>query len=416
MKTKLFFISFTALFNAIIVHNLDLKTTQSSEMFIYGKVAMENGEEYTGQIRWGKEEIFWFDYFNSSKPENEYIDYLNDEDLDIFRKRHRSTNKFSLFNNITSSWDNNQHTHSFAAQFGDIKKIKIKSKNKVVLTLKDGNEIRLKGGSNDIGTKVQVHDQEIGLIELDWRHIDYVEFMNTPKTLDNYFGDPLYGTVLTDEGEFTGYLQWDHDERVSNDELDGEYEDGDLSIKFGKIKSIKKVWRGSEVTLLSGRVFELRGSNDVNGSNRGIIVNTPGQGRVDIQWDEFEEIIFEPVSSSRLNYNSFTGQQKISGTVETEEGRKIQGEIVYDLDEAYQLEILNGKNHDIEYFIPFADIKLINREGRRNTVVTTKDGHSFDLDDSVDVDEHNDGLLVFTNSSDDPVYVPWNTIATIDLD
>lgn len=416
MKTKLFLISFTALFNAFVIHNLDVKTSASSEVFIYGTVVMENGEEYTGQIRWGNEEVFWFDYFNSSKPENEFVEYLSDSDLKIMEKNHRSANKYSLFNNMVNNWNDSNHTHSFAAQFGDIQKIDIRSKSKVVLTFKNGDEMRLKGGSNDIGAKVQVFDHEIGLIKLEWKHIDFVEFKNTPKSLENYFGDPLYGTVNTDEGSFTGYLQWDHDERVSNDELNGEYDDGDLDIKFGKIKTIKKLWRGSEVTLHSGRVFELDGSNDVDDDNRGIIVNIPGQGRVDIEWDEFKEIEFTTAPKSTLNYAAFTGQQKIRGTVQTEAGKTLTGEIVYDLDEAYQLEILNGMLDDIEYFIPFANIEQIEREGRRHTIVKTKDGHSFDLDDKVDVDENNDGLLVFTSRSDDPVYVPWSDIESIKLD
>ncbi len=416
MKNKLFLIICTALINALLLNEIKTLTTTSSELFIYGTVSLENGDEFTGQIRWGNEEIFWFDFFNSSKPDNDYLDYLSDDELDIVSDCNRGK-KNSLFGNVSMNWGDCSHTHSFAAQFGDIKNIKIRSNNKVTVTLKNGDAFKLKGGSNDIGATVQIHDAEIGLLKFDWKDIENVEFKETPAVLSNYFGDPLYGVVHTEQGSYTGYLQWDHDERVTLDELNGEYEDGDLDIQFGNIKSIEKVWGGSEVTLNSGRMFELDGTNDVDKSNRGIIVNMPGQGRVDIDWDEFEKIEFTAVPNQKgIHYRDFNGDEKLEGTIHTKAGTKLKGQIVYDLDEAYQLEMLNGMDDDIEYFIPFANVKKITRKGRRHTVVTTTGGQTLELDDKVDVDENNDGLLVFMSSnSDDATYVPWDDIESIDF-
>lgn len=415
MKTKLFIISVTALLNAVLLNKIEVATSGASDLFIYGTVEMENGDEYTGQIRWGSEEIYWFDYFNSSKPDNEYLDYLSDDELDELNEDCGYSKK-SFLGSVNVNWGDCSNTHSFSTQFGDIKKIDIRSKSKVTVTLKNGDSFKLKGGSNDIGAKIQIHDTEIGLIKLDWRNIESVEFKDTPQVAQNHFGQPLYGTAHTEEGSFTGFLQWDHDERVSNDELNGEYEDGDLDIKFGNIKSIKKVWRGSEVTLHSGRMFKLDGTNDVDSDNRGIIVNVPGQGRVDIDWDEFEEIVFTDAPNiNDLAYKDFIGDAKLEGAVKTQSGTVLKGTIVYDLDEAYGMEILNGKADDIEYFIPFADIKNITKKGRRGTTVTTRNGWSVELDDSVDVDENNDGLLVFKTNNDNPTYVPWEDVSSIEF-
>ena len=415
MKNKLFLIICTALINALLLNEIESLTTNSSELFIYGTVTLENGDAFTGQIRWGKEEIFWFDFFNSSKPENDYLDYLSDDELDIVSDCNRGNN--SLFNGIAVNWGDCSNTHSFATQFGDIKRIDVRSKSRVTVTLKNGESFKLKGGSNDIGATVQVHDAEIGLIKLEWKEIEHVEFSPTPAVLDNYFGDPLYGVVHTEQGSYTGYLQWDHDERVTLDELNGEYEDGDLDIQFGNIKSIKKIWGGSEVTLNSGRRFELDGSNDVDKNNRGIIVNMPGHGRVDIDWDEFEMIEFVAApNQSGIHYRDFKGEEKLEGTIHTKAGTKLKGHIVYDLDEAYQLEMLNGMDDDIEYFIPFSNVKNITRNGRRHTKVTTTSGQTLELDDKVDVDENNDGVLVFESTkSDDATYVPWDDIESIDF-
>ncbi len=126
-----------------------------------------------------------------------------------------------------------------------------------------------------------------GEIKLKWDRIDEIRFMSTPASIKKTFGAPIYGTVYTEKGdEFRGYIQWDHDERLSVDELDGDNRDGEMSIAFSKIKSIEKEGNGSLVILEGGREFKLRGSNDVNNENRGIIVNVSEFGRVDIPWDE----------------------------------------------------------------------------------------------------------------------------------
>ena len=44
------------------------QTNNSS--YIYGTIITESEEEYTGFIRWGKEEMYWHDIFNSVKVES----------------------------------------------------------------------------------------------------------------------------------------------------------------------------------------------------------------------------------------------------------------------------------------------------------------------------------------------------------
>jgi len=291
-------------------------------------------------------------------------------------------------------------------------------RDKVTITLKNGEELYLKGGSNDIGTEVQVYDESIGLIKLDWDNIKQVTFKNTPTQIESAFGAPLYGKVITEQGTFDGYLQWDHDERMAKDELNGEYENGELDIEFGKIKSIKKTWRGSEVTLQSGRVFELRGTNDVNKDNRGIIVNMPSVGRVDIDWHEFDEIVFtDAPAKPAMSYDDFHGEKELRASVRTEGGESYTGHIVFDLDESYQLEILNGMEDEIEYFIPFSNVKKIKPNRRRGSTVTLFNGHQIELEDKVDVEEDNDGVLVFENGRDnDAVYITWDEIEDISFE
>ena len=89
--------------------------------------------------------------------------------------------------------------------------------------------------------------------------------------------------------------------------------------------------------------------------------------------------------------------------------------LVYDLDETYQLEILNGERNDIEYFIPFHAIQKLEVVNKKKTKVTIKSGESIILENSVDVNHDNDGILVFTENNSEPTYIPWEDIAEINL-
>ena len=260
---------------------------------------------------------------------------------------------------------------------------------------------------------MSVYDNEVGVVKIKWDRIEYVEFMDTPKQLEYKFGKPLFGTVETDNGEFTGFIQWDHDERLSTDKLDGDNSDGDMTIQFGKIESIERDGRGSKVTLRSGREFYLTGSNDVNNENRGIIVNMPGQGRVDIEWRDFRKVTFRKESrDSGPSYASYKTPKYISGTVKTKDGSSLTGRIIYDLDEKYDMEILQGMDEGIEYLVPFREIKSISPKNYSYTRIEFNNGKKVLLSDSQDVTEENDGVLVF-NGKGDPTYVRWDNIDEI---
>jgi len=415
MKEKLIVVFLMAITNVAFLTTIE-KETDYSSMLIYGKVTTVGDQEYVGQIRWGKEEAFWFDFFNSQKPDNDNLKYLSKKEVKELNEKDNHTDKNNWWGwSNNNSWDSN-HEHVFACQFGDIKSLDIRGREKVVLELKNGEEIRLQGGSNDIGAKIHVNDPELGHVKLDWKRVAHVEFMQAPKGLQSYYGDPLYGTVETRDGDFTGFVQWDHDERLGHDELNGDNRDGDIDIQFRNISSIEKDYRGSLVTLFSGREFELRGSNDVDDDNRGIIVNSPDFGRVDIDWDEFKKVQFvkEAPQGSR-SYGDFKGDEKLSGTVISKNGDTFRGVIVFDLDEAYKLEMLNGMHDEIEYFIPFSHVRSITPLNRSESRVELVSGKEYVFDEKVDVDENNDGVLIF-KSEKDYDYISWEDIEQVRFD
>ncbi len=381
--------------------------------FIYGKVTTEDGDVYEGPIRWGKEEVYWTDMFNASKEENKNLDYLSNKELDYLEDRRRYSD--GIFR-IVDAWDwDEDFVHEFSCEFGNLKAIRLRGRNDAEIELRNGDYLEIDGsGYNDIGARLRILDQELGLVKLDWNRIEEVEFLDTPRNLGEKFGEPLYGTVESELGKFTGFVQWDHDERVDTDVLDGDTRDGDMSIPFGKIKSIERSgYSRSIVTLKSGREFELKGSNDVNDDNKGIIVTVEGLGRVDLEWEDFEKVTFTDPPSSGPNYASFSSPEKIKARVEVDNGDAHEGEIIYDLDEEYTFEVLNGRDDDTKFIIPFRNLKSITPKGDDRTVVELKSGDRILLEDSQDVSDKHQGLLIRTKS--DRIYVPWDRVETIEI-
>ena len=379
------------------------------EGFIYGKIATIDGKEYTGQIRWGdRGEGYWTDHFNGNKEENENYRFLTREERNDIRSKQRN----SSWNFFNISWgsDNWETTHEFRTEFGNISKINIDRRSEVELTLRNGDRIYVENGSDDFNETLTVMDRELGQVKLNWSRIETVEFMNTPSQLTEKIGDPLYGTVEYYGGSITGFIQWDHDERFTTNVLDGDTRDGDMKIEFGNIKSIERDRSGSNVVTKSGRELYLTGSNDVDGSNGGIIVSTDF-GRVDITWREFKKVEFTQAPNSGKGYAAYE-VKKINGTVETTDGKTLSGDLIFDLDEEYNFEMIQGEDNDIEYFIPVVNIKSFSPRNYDNAQIVLKNGQELILSSGRDVSDQNEGVLVF-NKGAAPTYVAYEKIKKI---
>ncbi len=389
---------------------------QSDQGYIYGSVITIDDKSYTGQIRWGNEETFWNDIFNSTKDKNPHLQYLDRDDYDHIKQYHQPDEEDQW--NFWKMWEDSysNYTHTFAVRFGDLRSIKIIDRDEVEVEFKNGNKKQLDGGSNDIGTRIGVFDQEIGEIRIDWARIDRIEFKETPRELKYKFGEPLLGTVTTTLGDFQGLVQWDHEECLSSDRLDGDSDDGNVSIPMGNIAILAKENEGSMVTFRSGRKLFLSGTNDVDEDNRGIIVKERDVGNVKIGWDDFESVAFvAQAMDSGPAYSSYGPPTELSGIVLTVEGEKHKGRIVYDLDEAWDFEILHGNDHDLEYIIPFRNIRSVAPKNYNYSTVELKNGKRLLLGDSQDVSDEHDGLLVFSNG-EEPHYIPWEEVEKVTFD
>lgn len=139
----------------------------------------------------------------------------------------------------------------------------------------------------------------------------------------------------------------------------------------------------------------------------------PNIGSVSIPQSNFEMLEIVPLQSvDLLSYNDFKKPRRLSGEVETRDGRKVSGNIAYDLDEAMDFEILDGKNDNITYRIPFKYIQSVEPKNYKYSFITLRNGSTLSLGDSPDVNETNSGVIVFS-SGQTPVYIPWKEIKQI---
>ncbi len=382
--------------------------TGDTQGFIYGKVTTESGSIYEGRLRWGKEEAFWGDHFDTVKEERPYLDQAPER---------RGRDPIKIFGiTIDLSWADVSDSRSMVARFGDVRKIEILGGDEAVLHMKNGSKVEIDGGSNDLGGKIHVWDREIGEIDVRWNRIEEIEFLPTPADLE-VAEQRLYGTVETRAGDFTGFIQWDKDECLSTDKLDGESEDGEMSIEMGKIRSIERHTRNSsKVVLASGRELILDDTNDVDSGNRGIFVEDPRFGRVLVDWDAFERIELQQPDSSGPRYADFAPAKPLSGKVTGEDGEVHSGRIVYDLDEAETWEILGGDRRDVSYFIPFQLVAAVIPESHDSSRIVLKNGEELELEDSADVGDDHDGVLVLGGEEVEPVYLAWDEVRRIDFD
>ncbi|MEE8525602.1 MAG: hypothetical protein V3T72_16825, partial [Thermoanaerobaculia bacterium] len=78
-------------------------------------------------------------------------------------------------------------------------------------------------------------------------------------------------------------------------------------------------------------------------------------------------------------------------------------------------ELLSGSSSQIEYFIPFALVAEVIPDGSYHSRVLLIDGEELMLENSADVDEDNDGIVVDPGDGVEPVYVPWEKVKKVEL-
>ena len=400
---------------------------------IWGRVLTVSGEVHEGFIRWDRNEASWVDLLDGSKdsPQFQYKDWWR-----LAHPDDQQRDRVIELAGYRITWDDDEpdfpSSHESGIRIGHVRRLEVTGDDRALLTLRSGKVVELEGGSTDLGgdlREVLVKTSRGDVVELEWENLETVEFMDAPPGADAG-SQRLHGTVEPKEGpSFTGYISWDTNDILTSDTLDGDDSEGrQREILFGRIAAIRPTGDGSEITLSNGDRMELSGSDDVDSGNDGIQVSDPGLGLVDMDWDEIERVRFHPPEVA-VGLDAFDGGHRLRGTVVTADSTEVSGLIRWDGDEEYSWELLDGWDGGVSFDIEFAHIATIEKYiGQNVTVnvgptgvsvshpvkegaqVTLRDGRVFELFDSNDVDESNNGVFVLeagSGSSPDDLEAEW---------
>ena len=155
----------------------------------------------------------------------------------------------------------------------------------------------------------------------------------------------------------------------------------------------------------------MEGTNDVNDSNRGINVIVSGLGSVEVTWEEFRSLELTPAPPSP-SYADYDGGRALTGTLQMANGVSMSGRIVWDQDEAFNWETLDGASEGVEYSIPFMNIVSIEKVSDDVARVRLQDGRELLLADSNDVNLENKGIRIMPAAGSE-VQIDWKTFRQV---
>ncbi len=384
------------------------------EPVLYGTLTDDNGKTFTGTIRWGDQETFLSDIFNGRKIKTVGIEHLSDDEVDHLESLQPGPKASIGDVEITfkSFFGNDIELPYFNTTFGSIKRIDVKD-GLFTATLHDGTTIISDGeGSNDLHDDINVMDAQGKRNEFDIEDISSVVFSKAPSDVTTY-GDGIYGTVTSEIGTFSGRIMWDKDERLTHEKLDGNDETKDYEIQFADIKSIEKSDNKSKVNLKDGVELLLGGTNDVNRGNRGIWVDNPDLGRIEIHWKQFIKLDIEEVDVEWLDFDDYVQQAaKLSGTVILNDDTQLEAQqITLDLNQQSQDELLYADVNQANRQIPFRIIKQITKKHEHAVDLLMRDQSTLMAYGTRSVNIENNGVLISNN--DEHRWVPWQQVKSI---
>jgi len=260
---------------------------------------------------------------------------------------------------------------------------------------------------------------------------------------------PLSGRVTLTDGEVVeGLLVWDRHASTSADLLRGLREVSDEGLRLRTIVSertaadrqrsvdlpgVRVTWEEDDpdlvqrvragirfawidrlvpdsvtlrVELRTGDTVDLQSSGtNIGPGFRGLALERPDGGVRSLDWDEIAMVeLFAGAAPER------TGRQRIHGTVEATSGATFTGWIVWDADETWGADLLEGDDDALR----FDELTRIERRAGGGVEVTLASGERRSLSGTNDVDDDNRGIRV-----SDPglgrVSVPWEAFDALSL-
>ena len=381
---------------------------------IYGRITVDGGQVFEGQIRLGgQEEALWSNQFNGAKADNPWVEWVPHDE------RPREYHGIELFGLRIGFEGLLKLDRPFMARFGDIASIEPSGRD-LRVTMRSGTEFELdRFGSDDLGDQITIWDRERGALDLSEWKIQSIEFLAPPavETAPN----ALTGTVRTRHGDFSGLIQWDRELALTTDLFHGMEGGVEVQIPFSEIQAITRLTAGSStITLTDGSEVVVSGTRNAGPNNRGVYVDDPRYGRVLVSWNVFDRLELDAPTTGPARADFPVGRP-LQGMVTTRSGQRLTGRLVYDLDESETTETLDAARGSVHYNIPMgmiASIQLPGTDAVAGALATVAllNGEEIELELSGDLQWTNAGILVFGDGVSEPEYLPWAEVARIEFE
>lgn len=402
---------FASLF-LLLIFTSSKSLAQEFKGFLYGTVTLKNNKSYTGQLRWDNHAGTWDDLFEAYKNEPQIQEKIDIQGYEENKETSDEVFEFSFM----KLWEDKESKTSFRfkCQFGHIDKIiQINDKKSATVVLKNGERIKLRRRGDDVGEDIILYHNTLGKLEFDWENIKEINFSSVPRNTKNSLGAKIFGKATTIDGPLEGYIVWDFDEEAfETDIISGYHQKVEYDIDFGNIANLRPEREGSILTLKNGTELFMRNTSDVNKDNDGIFIKTESSGMINLDWTNLIKIDFTKPGFNAPDYQDYGSPKPLFGKVETIDGQSFKGQLAYDLDETWDIEILDGKSKDTKYYIPFYLIKSITPQNYNFSRVELTNESSIMLGDEGDVNHGNNGILVWLSESKTK-YVPWKNIKSV---
>jgi hypothetical protein len=349
---------------------------------IYGTIQTTDGEKLRGPIRWDRNEVFWDDLLNATRREP------------IKKEEGKREFNMSLFGLRLGGASEFTH-HLMAIPFGHLRALEPISGREARLFLKNGEDLVVHSRSTDIGAGMRelvIEDEEKGAVNVRWESLQRVEFSQGAGPGRD--AERLYGKVVTGDGTVEGFIVFDLNSTLAGDTLKASTDDGERELRLGDLSRVEPTGDDAARVTLGAEQPPIQ-MHDLNRGRgyRRLYVSPVGVGTVEIDWDDVERIDFaKPKASPR--YDAFDGGRRLSGTLHGRDGKTWQGEIVWDRDESYTYDVLDGEIGDLEYEVPFANIRTIKRKSSLSSEIILRGGLSLELSGTNDVNDDNRGIIV----------------------
>ncbi len=383
------------------------------EGFIYGEIKLKNKQVYTGQIKWSGGQMLWSDILLVAKQDNSNLRYLNEYQLNNLPTKVKEPELDWKFMNLWRDKYPERKSEIFT-RFGDIALIHVTGPNEAQLYNKSGSKTRITVDEREnrhLGKDIVIFNNEHKNI-IKWSTISTIRFFAGPAQLSHIKGSPIYGTVMTTKGAFSGFIQWDKVKYLDNQQLEGKLNgESKVQYEFSNIVTIERTSKGALISLKSGKKKYLTEHRDVSAANRGIVVMHPQWGRVIVTWKAFRSLHFEAVPEN-MGYHAYADPKKIYATVSTRNHKVYKGNCIFDMDEIWNNELMEGGKDGLYYQIPFKYLIAMRPIGESYSSVTLADQRELILGHHNDVTAKNWGMLIWQRNSRHQ-YIPWNTISEI---